>query len=164
MVINCVHFYNIDPKNISSGKCVDDLTWTMDREAKTLTISGTGRMTDYYCDSLISRTPWFNIRSGGPYKLILNEVMKYIGRCAFYNFVLSGDVRIQGTVTEIGDNAFNICWGDEGELIFSEGLQYISDYAFCSTLFNGELRLPDTVEEIGDYAFYNQYKCRDFWE
>ena len=47
---------------VSSGTCGaegDNLTWTLDSEG-TLTISGTGSMTDYSYDS---KAPWYSSRS-----------------------------------------------------------------------------------------------------
>ena len=42
---------------VKSGKCGDNLTWTLDSEG-TLTISGEGAMKDFTCDSYGTNSPW----------------------------------------------------------------------------------------------------------
>lgn len=42
----------------TSGTCGDKATWTYDENTKTLTISGTGAMSDY---TINSGSPWNNI-------------------------------------------------------------------------------------------------------
>ena len=73
----CALFINASAVNIvDSGKCGDNLTWTIDSE-KTLTISGTGEMYDYtnehrYDIFYGTDTPWHD-------KTVLNVVGLCIG-------------------------------------------------------------------------------------
>ena len=83
-----------------TGKCGDDLTWTMD--GNTLTISGTGPMYNY---SEENPAPWKSIR--GLSKAIIEEGVTAIGDYAFANSgagSVSADVA--ASVTSVGKKAF----------------------------------------------------------
>jgi hypothetical protein len=62
-------------------------------------------------------------------------------------------VRVDPSVEEIYDNAFEDCWSLV-EVEFSEGLERIGSHAFynCQNLKNIN-KLPSTLKEIGDHAF-----------
>ena len=62
---------------VSSGTCGDDLTWTLDY-SRTLTISGTGEMTDYSSSSS-SRVPWYSSRSSIK-SVVIEDGVTYIGK------------------------------------------------------------------------------------
>ncbi len=85
-----------------SGTCGDNLTWTFDESTGTLTISGTGEMTDW-TDS--SETPWNHIKDIVKDIVIENGVTS-IGDNAFNDFSSVESVTIPKSVTNIGDGAF----------------------------------------------------------
>ena len=64
-----------------SGKCGDNLTWSLDTDTGVLTISGTGYMYNwnYYGD-----VPWFSNRSSIK-TVVIGDSVTSIGACAFYN-------------------------------------------------------------------------------
>ena len=125
---------NPDPSNpdptppsetiVASGTCGDNLTWKLDDEG-TLTISGTGAMTDYTKSGV---APW-------------NKDYEEI------RFVV-----IENGVTTIGEYAFENCTLLESVAI-SDSVEKIGKYAFsgCSAL--KRISLPDSIAQIGDYAF-----------
>lgn len=78
-----------------------------------------------------------------------------IGDAAFQNVQFDGEYLFsQGGVVSIGSGAFKNCGGISGDLIFNNNLFYIGDEAFRNnTSLNGELILPGLIETIGDYAF-----------
>lgn len=78
-----------------------------------------------------------------------------IGDSAFENVQFDGEYLFsQGGVISIGSAAFKNCAGISGDLIFNNNLFYIGDEAFRNnTSLNGELILPGFIETIGDYAF-----------
>ena len=84
-----------------SGTCGEKLTWTYEETTKTLTISGSGEMTDYYPDA-----PWskFGIQTA-----VIESGVTSIGSSAFYNSSGLTTVTIGNSVTNIGNNAFSYC-------------------------------------------------------
>ena len=89
---------------VSSGKSGSNLTWTLDSEG-TLTISGTGAMTDYINDS---KAPWFNSRSSIKSAIIESGVTT-IGDYAFFGCSSLTSVTIPDSVTTIGEEDFYGC-------------------------------------------------------
>ena len=106
-----------------SGECGDNLTWTLD--GGTLTISGTGDMTDYNIDL----ATWYDYKNSIKSVIIENGVTS-IGDWAFSDCVSLTSVTIPDSVTSIGGGAFNWC----------ENLTSVT--------------IPDSVMSIGDEAFY----------
>ena len=109
---------------VVSGTCGDALTWKLDSK-NTLTISGTGAMTDYTKSGV---APW-------------NEDYEEIG------FVV-----IENGVTTIGEYAFENCTLLESVAI-PDSVEKIGKYAFsdCSAL--KRISLPNSIAQIGDHAF-----------
>lgn len=100
---------------VGSGMCGDNLTWTLTENGEadftynsrtytplTLTITGTGAMTDYTGSGT---TPWWSNRNAITH-LELPEGLTYVGNYAFLlnHFVQS--VTLPASVTSIGKNAF----------------------------------------------------------
>ena len=122
----------------ASGFCGDNLTWEYDSRNYTLTISGTGAMTDYgmnlYGRNNITSAPWgsrFNLIG----KVIIGNGVTSIGNCAFCNCSISSLVEIPDSVTHIGDCAFYNC-SKLGRVEISDSVLSIGDNAFsgCSAL------------------------------
>ena len=133
----------------ASGKCGDNLTWTL--KDGTLTISGTGEMWDYDSSTTAS---W------GAYKkairgVIIDEGITSIGNYAFYGYDLIGDLVIPNSVASIGDSAFYSCWQLNGSLVVPEGATSIGNHAFYGcTGFKDNLVIPRSVTNIGEGAFF----------
>lgn len=132
----------------SSGTCGANLTWTLDDEG-TLTISGTGAMTDY---SAPRQVPWNSSRSAVK-KVMIDSGVTGIGAYAFQNCTALTDVVIPEGVTHIGASAFDGCTGLTG-ITIPGSVASIGDYAFyiCSGMTT--VTIPDGVVSIGTYAFY----------
>ena len=90
---------------ISSGTCGDNLTWTLDN-AGTLTISGTGKMTDYWTG--VANPPWYDRRANIK-NVAIGDRVTYIGDEAFFNCVNLTSITIPESVTTIGDRVFDRC-------------------------------------------------------
>lgn len=86
-----------------SGTCGENLTWTLDT-AGTLTISGTGAMTDYGYDS----APWTDMRDA-IHSVVIESGVTTIGAYAFYNCSSLQSITIPESVTTIGYLAFYGC-------------------------------------------------------
>ena len=90
---------------VAEGTCGGNLTWALDSEG-TLTISGTGAMTDYSNDS---NAPWYSSRSSIKSVIIENGVTS-IGDYAFCIYYSLTSATIPDSVTSIGDSAFSNCY------------------------------------------------------
>ena len=161
-----------------SGTCGNNLTWNLTNG--TLTISGTGTMTNWTYDSL---APWFEYRKSITNLTIGNSVTNIgegafvaagltnidipnsvtsIGSAAFYWCSSLMSVTIPNSVTSIGDNAFALCSGltsivvEGGNTIYdSRGNCNAIIETATNTLLVGckNTIIPDDVTSIGDNAF-----------
>ncbi len=134
-----------------SGTCGangDNLTWELDNETWTLTISGSGRMYDYhYFDDI----PWDD------YKNIIKAVnitdgVTSIGDDAFSRCDSLTSVTIPDSVTSVGDGAFNDCRSLISVTI-PDSVTSIGDDAFNGCKDLTSITIPDGVTSIGEYAF-----------
>ena len=85
-----------------SGTCGDNLTWTLDND--TLTISGTGDMTNFS----YGNPPWKGYRSSIT-TVIINSGVTSIGSSACHMFTHLTSITIPNSVTSIGEDAFYGC-------------------------------------------------------
>ena len=90
---------------LPSGKCGNNVTWTMKND--TLIISGTGDMYDY---SDYYSVPWFNVPKSISSIIIENGVTK-IGANSFWYEENLASITIPASVTTIGYRAFYGCDG-----------------------------------------------------
>lgn len=132
--------------SVVNGTCGDNLTWLLNTADSTLTISGTGAMTNYTS----SDAPWKTYSVIVKYVVIENGVtligsraflgcntmisvtipnsVTSIGNYAFFGCSRCTSIEIPNSVTSIGDNAFEDC-----------GLKHVS--------------IPNSVTSIGSHAF-----------
>ena len=169
------HSLNGEDPTVFTGQCGDSATWTLDTEAKALTISGTGAMFDY---NAYGEAPWQESRDkyNAVETLTISEGITHIGA---YNFSKMGNLRtlsLPSSLLSIGERAFSESWISWGTLVLPEGLSSIGADAFedcidlkavdlpstLKTIGNGafsytnltSVKIPKGVSEIGDYAFY----------
>ncbi len=131
-----------------SGTCGDNLTWTLDTESGTLTISGTGAMTDYTSSYDV---PWYYSHSSTK-TVIIEDGVKSIGQSAFYGCSSLTSITIPNSVTSIGNSAFYGC-SSLTSITIPNSVTTIGVYAFgsCSSLTS--ITIPNSVTSIGDGAF-----------
>ncbi len=161
-----------------SGTCGENLSWTIDNG--TLTISGTGDMTNYSTDSY---APWSEITS-----VVIEYGVTSIGDFAFYNCKTLTSVVIPDSVITIGESAFKYCSNLLGVTIpdsvtsigyrafdscvklknvtFSNSLTRIEAESFIYCRSIESITIPDNVESIGWLAFAScrSLKAIDFGE
>ena len=134
----------------TSGTCGENLTWTLD--SNTLTISGTGKMTDYTDDN---ESPWNGNQEIS--KIIITSGVTSIGNRAFYNCSDLTNITIPNSIASIGDWAFYSCGLQN---IFGLRTIQIPDsvtsigngaFSFCGTVL--DVKIPDSVTSIGEQAF-----------
>ena len=149
--------------SVKTGKCGDNVTYSLDIETGVLTISGTGDMYSY--------GPFYentNIKS-----VIIENGVTSIGDSAFDGCTSLTDVTIPNSVTSIGDCAFEDCYFTYENFVNNSNVE-LDDSSkptivdtdaggFCikdNELVNmrptyaiGEITIPDSVTSISDYAF-----------
>ena len=127
----------------ASGKCGDNLTWTLDGDG-TLTISGTGKMWDYSYDS---NAPWYSIKC-----VIISDGVTNIGNYAFYYCSSLTSVTIPDSVTSIVEWAFYNCSSLKSVTI-PDSVTSIGYSAFCDCSSLTSVTIGNSVTSIGTYAF-----------
>ncbi len=131
-----------------SGTCGPDLTWFYNPSDNSLTISGTGPMTNYSQDNY---APWYEYQDKIK-SLKLESGMTTIGDYAFYWLVKVKDVDIPDGVTSIGDYAFSGCAALDG-LYIPYGVKTIGQSAFAACISLEGVYMPYGVTSIGNAAF-----------
>ena len=118
-VINFISASAEEEEFATSGTCGENLTWVFDISTATLTISGTGEMTEYgirfdtsgrpiYTNSINNVSDWSNWAKDIK-KVVIENGVTTIGRIAFGYCSMLESIEIPNSVTEIGDNAFYNC-------------------------------------------------------
>lgn len=150
--------------DVLSGKCGDNLTWTL--ENGVLTISGTGAMYDYdpfglSTDTSAMPAPWYDYAYNNEVTAIqIGDGVTYIGSYAFACCWNIDTIRIPGNVKQIGNGAFHACStrpDKKLKVIIEEGVKEIGYGAFSECFSMDSIILPDSITYIGDCAFWN---CR----
>ena len=108
-----------------SGTCGDNAVWTFDANTGTLTISGTGPMSDFYSTN---PQPWKSLR---------NQITVLV---------------VEPDITGLSYGAFEGCRNLK-MVSLPSGLSKINSFAFYGCKSLEELVLPDTVTVLEAYAF-----------
>ena len=168
--------------NVATGTCGTNVNWSLDDidGVRTLTISGTGAMTDYTTGPILT-VPSYDIyrksiqavviengvTSIGNKSFVGNNTLYYpeitsvtipntvtsIGHRAFYGCSGLTSITIPSSVTSIGNGAFQQCTGLTS-ITISNGLTSIESQAFegCSSL--ASITIPSSVTNLGSYIFW----------
>ena len=136
---------------VASGTCGakgSNLTWTLDSEG-VLTISGTGKMSDYDVNNAVHSTPWSKVDVSA---IRISDGVTSIGEGAFSFCTSLTSVTIPNSVTSIGHGAFYDCTSLTSVTI-PDSVTSIGGSAFrgCSSLTS--VTIPNSVTSIGSYAF-----------
>ena len=145
MLISIISAVPITASAATSGKCGDNLTWTLDNNG-TLTISGTGDMWDWNWNG----SPWYD--NNNLKNVVIKNGVTSIGAYAFYNCSDLTSINIPDSVTSIGGNAFSGC-SDLTSINIPDSVTKIGGSAFsrCSSLTS--INIPDSVTIIGNRMF-----------
>ena len=131
--------------NGTSGDCGDDVTWTL--SGGTLTISGTGPMTDFRLFA-----PWWGDRLSVT-SVLIGDGVTGIGDHAFDGCENMTGVTIPNGVKRIGDTAFSGCSGLAGVTI-PDSVDAIGTGAFLRCAGLTDVTIPYSVDSIGANAFF----------
>lgn len=145
LCVGCLN-YGAIPVAAESGTCGDNLTWTLANS--TLTISGSGAMTNYTERAL---APWNDLTTQIQ-RIVISEGVTSVGNMAFYACKKVTTVTLSTTVASLGELAFAGC-----TLLAQINLNSVKSigrgcFFSCESLAN--VILPDGIVSIGNEAFY----------
>lgn len=135
-----------------NGTCGDNLTWLLDEDG-TLTISGTGTMTNY---SVGNYAPWYRY-AAQIQKVVIETGATSVGNTAFYNLSNLAQVELPNTILTVGEWAFYKC-PSLSEIVLPDSVVTIQNYAFQESGLT-EVTLSNSLQSIGDQVFM---ECRAF--
>ena len=156
----------------TTGKIGDNITWTLDSNG-TLTISGTGKMFDYFyfddelsafskdkrITSVIIENGVTSIGNSMFYtcsslkSITIPDSVTSIGVAAFYNCTSLESITIPDSVTIIRNGAFSGC-SSLRSMVIPDSVTDIGNMAFSDCISLESITLPDSVSNIGEGAFY----------
>ena len=128
-----------------TGVCGDNLTYTLDLNTKTLTITGTGPMDDFgqHGESLqhpAGSNEWYNYHDQIE-TIHIGEGVTTIGCMAFYRFSALTCVELPESLLQIGSEAFSSCV-KLPEIRLPSNLQHLAKYAFSKCEILKTLTIP----------------------
>lgn len=148
LLILCVSVTALDlsPERHGDNTCGEDLVWSL--SGTTLTISGTGPMTDY---SYSEPAPW-DAYADAVVHVVLEEGVTTVGSNAFNQMEKILDISLPESLTSIGDSAFYYCSVLSGVKI-PEGVTQIGDSAFYRCDLMDSVTIPAGVTALSDDIF-----------
>ena len=132
--------------SVKTGKCGDNVTYSLDTETGVLTISGTGKMTDYS----YSLSPFCNDTK---IKVVtIDYGVTSIGKYAFRSCKNLTSVTMPNSLTSIGENSFDACI-DLTSMIIPDSVKSIGEHAFytCTSLKN--VTIGNSLNMISNFVF-----------
>ena len=132
---------------LESGAVGDNISWVLD--AGTLTITGTGKMTNYRDSEL---PPWYEFRDQ-IVRVVISDKITSIGNFAFYGCKNLTTVTLPNSVKTIGNYAFASC-KRLATVHMSGSVSSIGNGAFYSCSALESIRLPYGLSYLGSQAFY----------
>ena len=158
--------YGEIPSEIASGTCGTSATWTLDG-AYTLTISGTGAMTDYESSD---DQPWYGYRDKIK-AVVVEDGITRIGKNSLCELKNAESITIPSGVTTIPSSAF---FDDSAltSITISASVTQIGDWAFdcCDALTDvyyggkiADLLKLDISDSVGDMGESNDCLTAALW-
>ena len=133
-----------------SGSCGTNVTYTYVSSTNTLTIQGSGAMTDYYRSSDV---PWHFYRTDIK-TVVIKDGVTSIGNFAFSGCTGLTSIEIPNSVTTIVNYAFSGCTGLTS-IEIPNSVTTIVNYAFSGCTGLTSIEIPNSVTSIGVQAFIN---------
>ena len=133
------------------GRCGENVTYTYVESTHTLTISGSGSMTNYSFDNFNCDSPWYSYRTD-IVKLIIEDGLTSIGNYAFSGCTGLISVIIPNSVTSIGECTFQYCSGLTSVTI-PNSMTSIGLGAFYKCTDLTSISIPNSVKYVHEWAF-----------
>ena len=133
-----------------SGKCGDNVNWSLDTNTGILTISGTGDMDDF--DDYYVYSYWYNYHEYIT-KVEIQSGVTSIGDYAFDDCNYLTSVTIPDSIINIGNNAFDYC-NSLTSVTIPNGVKSIGDNVFTNCSGLTSVTISNSVISIGYAAFY----------
>ena len=130
-----------------TGECGDNVTYSLDTSTGVLTISGTGKMTDYYYST---NSPFYD--NASIKSVVIESGVTNIGDFAFEYCESLTDITIPNSVTSIDYAAFCHCTSLKSVTI-PDSVTSIGNAAFSGCTSLTGVKIPDSVTSIGEWAF-----------
>ena len=132
---------------VKDEKVGDDVTWYLDEDG-TLTMTGTGNISDWYAYNPLFHCFYDEITSA-----VVGEGVTELGRYLFWNMDKLNKVSLPSTLTKVGSGAFVKCTSLSA-ITIPASVTEIKEYAFdeCSAL--KEIRFLGAAPTIGYNCFY----------
>ena len=145
--------YTFNIKAVSeTNSCGENLVYTYDENNKVITISGEGKMFNWYN----YQAPFYK-RARGVRRVIIENGVTTIGKNAFYRCDNLEEVEIPSTVTEICESAFEGC--EKIETLRMPNVEVIREKAFLNCHNLKEIIIP-SVSYISEAAFKQSSKLQ----
>ncbi|MBR3501899.1 MAG: leucine-rich repeat domain-containing protein [Alphaproteobacteria bacterium] len=146
VTISCINGVREDGVT-ACEKCGDNCDWSISGD--TLTITGSGAMTDYKSSS---DSPWRKAGNFGQVKNLVIDGITRIGSHAFWGSKIK-KITMSDTVTEIGAHSF--AWSNFSEIKLSDNLEKLEESAFRRTHMPTIVLPADVLigfDALGDFA------------
>lgn len=143
---NSLSFVAIDTL---SNSCGENVTWSFDLASGTLTISGTGAMTDYTAST--SR-PSYEVYRSFINRVVVENGVTTVGDYAFSLYRNLESITLADSITSIGTNSFAQC-GNLDNMALPTDLITIEGNAFYGCRGLTQVTIPKNVTTIGTHAF-----------
>ena len=151
-----------------SGKCGDNVNWSLDTSTGILTISGTGDTYDYSANAgggqgrpsiaYSSDVPWYNYNEYITQVEIKSGVTS-IGDCFFGGCENLKNIKIPNSIINIGKNSFENCDSLTSITIPKSVVNIKNEaFAYCNLT---SVTIPNSVKYIGNHAFVYCYNLKN---
>lgn len=140
---------------LTSGSCGENVTYTFDDLSGTLTISGSGDMTEY---GYGSSSPFYNRTNIE--KVIIQDGVTSIGKYSFFNCEGITSIAIPQSVTKVGVMSLYGCKSIES-IDLPENLSLIGSDAFTGCTGLTSIVIPNSVTDLGGLAFEGCYNLEN---
>ena len=138
----------------NSGSCGSGVTFAYNESDHTLTIGGTGAMTDF----TNGEQPWYSYRTNIT-TLVIEEGVTHIGNNSFREASYITSVTLPASVNSIGDYAFQYTGRYASDCPFTAAensqLTSIGTHSFTKVGGNVDLRNCKSLTTIGENVFMN---------
>lgn len=148
----------IDTLPAASGRCGENVTWSLSADESVLTISGYGPMADYRSTSMV---PWrYSVDAVAA--VVVEHGVTTLGDSAFQNCKSLRQVELPRSLERIGTYTFSGCYALT-EIVIPEGTRILAAKAFSDTKNLRTIYLPSTLEAVDMKAFNYDTAIQDVY-